>query len=233
MSKDENLHAGHRQRMRREMIEQNSFDQMGDHRILEVLLFYGIPRKDTNPIAHELLNKFGSLTGVMDAEFEELKAVKGMTENAATLIKTIMPIARRYNFGKFKVGHNFKNIDEIGHFLIAKYIGRKNEVFAITSLDTKARLLGFDIIGEGTPDTVEISLRDIAQTVIKRNASCVIISHNHVDAFALPSISDIEMTVSIQRMLAGLGTNLLDDIIIAGDDYISMKQTEKYSEIFK
>ena len=101
MSKDENLHAGHRQRMRREMIEQNSFDQMGDHRILEVLLFYGIPRKDTNPIAHELLNKFGSLTGVMDAEFEELKAVKGMTENAATLIKTIMPIARRYNFGKF------------------------------------------------------------------------------------------------------------------------------------
>ncbi len=233
MQDNNNIHAGHRQRMRREMIEQNSFDKMGDHRILEVLLFYGIPRRDTNPIAHELLNKFGSITGVLDAEIEELKSVKGMTENAATLIKTIMPIARRYQNEKFKVGHKFGSGDEIGHFLISKYLGRKNEAFAVTSLDTKGRLLGFDIIGEGTPDTVEVNLRDIVKIVMKRNASAVIVSHNHVSTNALPSGHDIEMTKILKSSLASLGTCLLDHIIIAGDDYISMRQSEEYVAIFK
>ncbi len=233
MQNNDNIHAGHRQRMRREMLEQQSFDKIGDHRILEVLLFYGIPRRDTNPIAHELLNKFGSLTGVLDAEIEELKSVKGMTENAAMLIKTIMPLARRYQHDKYKAGYQFENIDDTGSFLISKYLGRKNEAFAITSLDNNGKLLGFDIIRDGTPDTVEINMREVAKTVIKRNATCVIVSHNHIAANALPSKEDIKTTVLLRQTLENLGTTLLDHIIIAGDDYVSMRQSGDYSAIFK
>ena len=233
MQNNDNIHKGHRQRMRREMIEQDSLDQMSEHRLLEVLLFYGIPRRDTNPIAHELLKKFGTLTAVFEAEVEELKSVKGMTENAATLIKTIMPLARRYQDDKFKAGSVFENIDELGRFLMRKYMGRKNEAFAITCLDTKGKLLGFDILAEGTPDTVEVSLRDVAAVVIKHNASVAIASHNHVATSAVPSNRDIEMTIKLKETIETLGTTLLDHIVISGDDYVSMRQSAEFSEIFK
>ena len=233
MQNNDNIHKGHRQRMRHEMIEQDNIDKMSDHRLLEVLLFYGIPRRDTNSIAHELLNKFGTLTAVFEAEVEELKSVKGMTENAATLIKTIMPLARRYQDDKFKAGSVFENIDELGRFLMRKYMGRKNEAFAITCLDTKGKLLGFDILAEGTPDTVEVSLSDVAAVVIKRNASVAIVSHNHVATSAVPSNRDIEMTIKLKETIETLGTTLLDHIVISGDDYVSMRQSGKYRAIFK
>ncbi len=233
MQREENIHAGHRQRMRRELIEQDGFDRIEPHRILEVLLFYGIPRKDTNPIAHELLLKFGSLAGVMDADIESLMKVKGMTENAAALIKIIMPLARRYKDEKFKIGHKFDSCNEMGDFLVSKYIARKNECFAITSLDNEGGLLGFDIISEGIPDAVSVDFRDVASTVLRRNASCVIISHNHITKNALPSQEDIATTLSLKNSLESISVRLLDHVIIAGDDYISMRQSENYSIIFK
>ncbi len=233
MQEKKNVHAGHRQRMRRELIEQKSFDTIGDHRILEILLFYGIPRKDTNPIAHELLLKFGSLTGVMDAEIEELTSVKGMTEAAATLIKTIMPLARRYQSDKFKIGYKFENSNEIGKFLISRYIARKNECFAVTSLDNEGRLLGFDIVAEGLPDAVGVDFRDIVATVLRRNASCVIVSHNHIIRNALPSDEDVATTLSLKNSLESISVRLLDHVIIAGNDYISMRQSGEYAVFFK
>ena len=231
--KKENIHAGHRERMRKEVIKQNNFDALEDHRILELLLFYGIPRKDTNPIAHKLINKFGSLTGVFDADIAELVKVEGMTENAATLIKTIMPIARRYQEDKFKKGYLFKNIDEIGTFLIKRYMGFKNEIFAITCLDAGGKLLGFDTINEGNADSVGITLREIAAIVLKYNASCVIVSHNHTNGNALPSKEDVEMTIALKTALAQLSTRLIDHIIVAGNDYVSLAQSREYASIFK
>lgn len=231
--KKKNVHAGHRERMRKEVIRQNDFDSLNDHRILELLLFYGILRKDTNPIAHELIAKFGSLSGVLDADFEELVKVKDVTENAATLIKTILPLARRYQDDKYVKGYVFQNIDEIGHYLIKRYFGRASETFAVTSLDASGKFLGFDIVNEGTVDTVGVIWRDIAATVLKHNAACVIISHNHTSGNALPSDPDVEMTIALKKSLTQLGTRLLDHIIVAGDDYVSLAQSAKYAAIFK
>lgn len=228
-----NVHVGHRKRMREEVVEQNNFDGLKDHRILELLLFYGIPRKDTNPIAHALLDRFGGITGVLDAEFEDLVSVDGMTKNAATLIKTIMPIARRYQNDKFVNGYVFKNVDEIGDYLMNRHLGRKNETFAVTCLDANGKLMDFNIINEGTSDTVGITWRDIASVVLKHDAPCIIISHNHTCGNALPSDRDIEMTIALKKSLAQLGTRLLDHVIVAGDDYVSMRQSAKYAEIFK
>ena len=227
-----NVHAGHRQRMREEILKHKDFDALQPHRILEVLLFYGIPRKDTNPIAHELLNKFGSLSGVLDAEFSDLVSVKGMTENAATLIKTVLPLARRYENDKFKAGYKFANVDEIGKYLLRRYLAFKNETFGVICLDSAGRLLGFDVLGEGATDVVAVNFRDIAMIVLKYNAPCVIVVHNHIGS-AVPSDEDIEMTISLKRSLASLGTRLLDHMILSGDDYVSMRQSKKFSAIFK
>lgn len=228
-----NVHIGHRKRLREEVVSQNGFDSLPDHRILELLLFYGIPRKDTNEIAHSLINKFGNLTGVLDADLEELASVKGMTKNAATLIKTVMPIARRYQDQKFGIGHVFKNIDEIGEFLMNRHMGRKNETFGITCLDTGGKLISFQILNEGVADTVGVTWRDIATVVLNHKAPCVIISHNHVSGNALPSEQDIQMTIELKKALTQLGTRLLDHIIVAGDDYVSLAQSAKYVAIFK
>lgn len=231
--KKENLHKGHRQRMRDEAMRQNNFDAMADHRLLELLLFGAIPRKDTNPIAHELLREFGSISGVLDAEVHDLAAVNGMTQNAAILIKTILPLARRYQKNKFKEGHKFKNIDEVGEFLIEKHLGNKNETLAITCLDAVGKFIACDIIGEGFADSVDVTFREIAAYVLKHNAQWVIISHNHNVDNALPSNTDIKMTVELQKSLAQLNIRLLDHIIVSGNDYVSMRQSAEFASIFK
>ena len=228
----ENLHQGHRKRMREAVICQNDFNVLHDHQLLEVLLFYGIPRRDTNPIAHELLNTFGSIAGVLDAEIHDLAAVKGMTENAAFLIKTVLPIARRYQDNKYSSGYKFANMDEVGEYLIKKYFAIKNETFGVLCLDNVGGFAGFEFVGQGTSDVVGVSVREIVAAALKRNAPCVIAVHNHFGS-AMPSREDIDMTVYLRDALAPLGIRLLDHMIIAGDDYISMRQSAEFTSIFK
>lgn len=231
--KKKNPHKDHRKRMREEIMRQNNFDALEKHRLLELLLFGAIPRKDTNEIAHELLETFGSVAGVLDAEVHDLAAVKGMTQNAAIHLKTVMPLARHYQEDKFKKGYKFQNIDEMGSYLIKKHLGKKNETLAITCLDSLGKFIACEIVNEGSAASVDITFRDIAACVLKHNAQWVIVSHNHSTATALPSEEDITMTIELRKSLSQLNVQLLDHIIISGDDYISMRQTAKLASIFK
>lgn len=231
-NKKENPHTGHRKRMREEVMRQNNFDALEDHRLLELLLFGAIPRKDTNPIAHALIKEFGSIAGVLDAEVGDLAAVEGMTQNAAILIKTVMPLARFYIKSKFEEGHSFANIDELGNYLIKKHMGHKNETFIVTCLDAAGKLIASEIVNVGVVDSVDVRLRDVVACIFKHNSPCVVISHNHNGANALPSEADIEMTIELNRALAQLNIRLLDHVIVAGDDYVSLRQSSKYTAIF-
>lgn len=232
-NKKENPHKGHRQRMRSELLKVNEFDSIHDHRLLEAILFSAIPRKDTNPIAHDLMNTFGSMAGVLDAEVDDLAAVKGMTRNAAFLLKMIMPIARRYKDSKFTEGYSFANIDEMGEYLIQKHLGNKNETLMVTCLDASGKLIGSEIVNVGSSDSVLVNLRDIVACIFKYNSSCVILSHNHNTKNALPSKEDIQMTIELNEALARLQICLLDHIIVSGGDYVSLRQSAQYSSIFK
>ena len=228
-----NPHQGHRKRMREEVMRQNNFDALADHRLLELLLFGAIPRKDTNVIAHTLLDEFGSIAGVLDAEAHDLATVKGMTQNAAILIKTVLPLASRYKNNKFKEGYIFKNIDDVGDFLVQKHLGHKNETFAITCLDAAGKYIACEIVNEGFADSVDVTFREVAACVLKHNAQWVVVSHNHNVDNALPSDSDIKMTIELQKSLSKLDISLLDHIIVSGNDYISMRQTANLTSIFK
>jgi DNA repair protein RadC len=229
----DNLHEGHRKRLKEEFVAQDFHESIPPHRILEMLLFYGIPRKDTNPIAHELLNKFGSLRGVIEAPYEDLFEVKGMTQNAAALIKIVMPIARRYETdGKENLNRRFNSIDEIGEFLTKKHMGYGIETFAVTCFKPKGELIACEIISKGDMTSVPLTMKSIVQTVLKHKTTSVVISHNHINKDARPSIADLRMTKSIKDTLASIGVNLLDHIIVSENDFISLAQSENFKSLF-
>lgn len=230
---EENVHSGHRERVRREFLK-NGFDEdTPPHKIMEMLLFYSIPRKDTNEIAHELVSRFGSIAGIIDAPVDELVKVNGVNTNTAALIKLIMPVARRYMFDKKRNTHKYSNIDEVGNYLLSRYIGYSKEVFSITSFSGSGSILGFDILSEGDVAEVSISTRTVIEAVLKRQAVCAIIAHNHPDGVAVPSDNDIAVTENIKNALAHINVRLLDHLIIADGDYVSMAQSRLYKNIFE
>ena len=230
---EENVHSGHRERVRKEFLK-NGFDEdTPPHKIMEMLLFYSIPRKDTNEIAHELVSRFGSIAGIIDAPVDELVKVNGVNTNTAALIKLIMPVARRYMFDKKRNTHKYSNIDEVGNYLLRRYIGYSKEVFSITSFSGSGSILGFDILSEGDVSEVSISTRTVIEAVLKRQAVCAIIAHNHPDGVAVPSDNDIAVTENIKNALAHINVRLLDHLIIADGDYVSMAQSRLYKHIFE
>lgn len=228
----ENLHEGHRRRVKAEFLENGFKENTPPHKFLEMLLFYSIPRKDTNALAHKLIEEFGSLAGVLDAPPAELIKIPGITENTAALLKLIVPVARRYQTDKHGLKDRYESIDDICEFLLSKYFGFSEEVFAVTSLSLNGRILGFDILASGEAVSVAVSSRKVIETVLKRSASCVIISHNHPGGPALPSSEDIQVTVSLKEALSHVNVKLADHIIIADGDYVSLAHSRGFEEIF-
>lgn len=229
---DENLHKDHRKRVREEFLRNGFDDNTPVHKILELLLFYAIPRKDTNEIAHMLENRFHSLAGILDAPIEQLTEVPGVGESAAILLKLIMPIARRYQADKNEKNARYSSIDDICKFLMNQYFGYNKEVFSISSFSANGKMLGYDVLRVGNIAEVSISTREIIEIVLKYHAVCVVIAHNHPGGTALPSDEDVAVTETIGSALNHINVKLLDHIIIAGDDYVSMAQSRCYQYIF-
>lgn len=229
----ENLHYGHRKRVK-EKFEQHGFDESTpEHEVLEMLLFYSIPRRDTNVIAHSLINRFGSLCGVLEAPKEELVEVDGISENSALLIKLMLPIAHIYSSKKCSCEKCFKSIEQIGDFLLNKYFAYTDEVFSVISVDASGQLLGYDVVERGNLRAVGIPVRKLIETVIKRKSPGIIIAHNHPSGIALPSEYDVKTTIQIMQAMRHIDVKLLDHFIIANGDYVSMAQSRRYDDIFR
>jgi DNA repair protein RadC len=228
----DNPHKGHRKRMKREVIAQDFPDSMESHRILEMLLFFGIPYKDTNVLAHELIDTFGSFSGVLEATPEKLIKVKGMTENAACLISMILPIYKRYILNLEAQKTYCEPTSKLAEFIRALYLDTTNERVYAICFDQKRSMIGYRMLAEGDISSSNADLRSLASAVLSINASSVIIAHNHPHGITVPSRTDIETTKVIYKFLNALKVKLLDHIIVNDTDYFSMAETEKYSYIF-
>lgn len=226
------LHKEHRKRVVEEFFEHGFADDVPEHKILELLLFYAIPRKDTNELAHELIKEFGSFSGVLEAERSDLIRVKGIGKNSATLISLMLPLFKKYQSEKAVPKPKFTNMDDVCDYIIKRYFGYKNEVFMVLSFDNEGNMIACDKVVEGDVSSVGVSVRDIVKTVLKRNAACVIISHNHTSGNALPSGPDIEMTKTIKVALYQMGVKLLDHVIVVPGDCVSMRQSRQFADIF-
>ncbi|MBR0423687.1 MAG: DNA repair protein RadC [Clostridia bacterium] len=217
------MHQGHRERMRKKFLL-NGFDNFEDHEILEFILFYAIPRKDTNEIAHLLIEKFGSLDAILDAPINLLKEVSGIGESAAIFIKMISSLARTYIERKNNAKNNYKDESDLNQRIALKFIGRTEETVAIMLLDAKGKIIYDGIINKGSVNSVDIYLRKIIELITLYNASSILIAHNHPSGIAVPSQEDIETTVKLSNIFQSMNINFLDHIIVADHDFVSLKE---------
>lgn len=218
------IHDGHRARLKKQFAD-NGLDSFNDHKILELLLFYSIPRQDTNPVAHELINHFGSLEAVFDATEDELMKVSGVGENTATLIRLIPAISRRCAVNATQNCVEIKSTEDAGAYLVPRFLYERDEVFLAICLDARGRILCCRELARGVVNNTDVSIRRITELALAKNAAGIIIAHNHTGGFALPSTEDEFATDSIKKSLKRINIELVDHIIVAGDDYISMKDS--------
>lgn len=232
--KPQNVHAGHRQRLRNRFV-QNGLDSFEDHNALELFLFYAIPNRDVNDLAHKLINEFGSLSAVFDARYEDLCKVKGISEYSASLIKLLPAMARRYEQGKLSANDTvFNSPEKIAEYMSGIYFGVNREELYIICLDSACRLLKCIKIGSGEIDKVSVSYRNIAEQVFSTNAVNVIVVHNHVSGIVAPSAQDLVFTSSLVSAMKGVGIRISDHIIMGnGKEHFSMRYSRKWGNIFK
>lgn len=225
------LHSGHRERIK-ELFLKAGLDSFSSNMVMEMLLYYAIPQKDTNPTAHELLRKFGSLSGVFDAPIEELEKVKGIGRSAAVLIKMVPELCRRYqeNLDQDKIV--IYDYNQAGKMLVTKFIGRQNEVVMLMLLDSKERMLYCGIVSEGCATTANIYIKTIVRLAVQYNAVYAILAHNHPSGECLPSKQDLSTTRWVFDALETVEVRLIDHIIIGGNDYLSIAQSKIMPELF-
>ncbi len=223
-------HQGHRKRLK-ERFRQTGFAGFEKHEMLELLLFYSIPQKDTNDLAHDLIEQFGSLSGVFDASYENLLKVNGISDNSATLIKMIPQLANAYLNDRNDPGMILDSVEKAGDFLLSKYVGATNERVYLLCLDNKLKLLNCALVGEGSLNRVNFHPRQILQKALQCSASTIILGHNHPYGTALPSDADILMTRQLYEMAQVLDITLRDHIIVAGDDFVSLAQSGILSSV--
>ena len=219
-----NPHRGHRARVKDEFIARG-LNGMADHRALELLLYYAIPQGDVNPLAHRLLDTFGSLSGVFNATIEQLTAVNGIGPHAACLIKLITALGARYQADRNKLGDILDTTERLGEYLAPEFFGQRNEITVILCMDAKRKVIQCRQLAEGSADSTTLNLRKMMEVALACNASQVVLAHNHVSNIATPSKEDILVTKLAYDAFAQMDIYLWDHLIFASDDYVSMRDS--------
>ena len=216
------MHKQHRQRMKERFLREG-IEHFEPHNVLELLLFYSIPQKDTNETAHKLIERFGSLSAVFDAPFSELIKIEGVKEHSATLIKLIPELAKRYvsETGSFS-GTFLPTVDDVGKYFKSKYIGVTKETVYLLLLDNKYKVIDCIKIHEGSVNSSAITMRKLIEAAIETKASFAVLAHNHPGGIALPSSDDIFTTRETARAFTLIGVDFLAHILVAGDKYIDI-----------
>jgi len=221
------VHAGHRKRLK-ERFRQEGLDSFDELHVLELLLFYCIPQKDTNLLAHELLDRFGSLPQVLEAPAEELEKVPGVGEHVSTLLTLITDISRYYMVSRSARFDVLLTNEQCGNYLLPYFVGRRDETVFMLCLDAKCKVLCCKEVGRGSVNSAGVPVRRGVETALGVNATTVILAHNHPSGLAIPSSEDIITTRRIAIALDAVGIVLADHIVVADDDFVSMVDSAYY-----
>lgn len=217
-------HDGHRDRLRERFV-QEGLDGFTEIQVLELLLFYCIPRRDTNPIAHNLLDRFGSLAQVLEAPISELKKVEGVGESAAVYLNLMAHTARYYAQNRNAQVKVLPTMESCADYLMPFFLGRTVEMVYLLSLDAKCKVLSCICVSEGNVNTAGVSVRKVVEQALAANATSVVLAHNHPGGLAVPSGEDIQTTRRIAAALSAVDIILADHIVVADDDYVSIMQS--------
>lgn len=217
------LHRNHRQRLKNRYLREG-LAGFEPHNILELLLFYTIPQKDTNELAHLLLNRFGSLFGVFDAPVAELVKVPGIGLHTATLIRLIPDLWSAYERDRSRTPRQKVNSTaRAAEILAPHFIGRTTEAVFAMAMDSSGGLIGTQLVAEGSPGRALIDVRRICEWAIEVRAANIVLAHNHPGSnHCYPSGDDCNATARVAAILKGLDVCLQDHLIFCGGEYLSM-----------
>lgn len=215
------IHAGHRERIR-ERLRNAGLNAFSDHEVLELLLTYAIPRQDVNPIAHDLIDMFGSLSAVLEADESELLRVKGMGKNSALLLTMIPQLLSRYQMSSLGERPVIVTLADARAYCAPLFIGTSEEHIYMICLDQAGHVLHCSLLHTGTVDQVALHPRTVVQTALRHHAHAVILAHNHPSGMAEPSQADVDVTGRISTALFMIGIRLVDHLIFAGTGAFSM-----------
>ena len=215
------IHDGHREKMRQRFLK-SGLESFADHEALELLLYYATPRRDTNPIAHALMERYGSLSAVLSAPPEDLKNVEGIGDSGAVLLRLVAQLCQKARLADAERETVLSSVDRVGAYLLDRLSGERNEVIYQLCLDRKGRLLACKRLGEGGVASADLDIRRLMENALITNASTVVLAHNHPSGIALPSQEDYASTERARRALETIGVQLTDHIIVADGDFVSM-----------
>ena len=221
------IHEGHRQRLKERYLREG-LDHFEQHQVLELLLFYCVPRKDTNPIAHALLERFGTLDQVLEAPLPELMKVPGMGQSAASFLALIRDLDRYRQVHCSERPTILTTVDACGQYLVPMFRNRRNETVFLLCLDAKCKVLCCKEVGEGRVNSAAIPIRRVVEMALAANATSVVLAHNHPSGLAVPSDEDVCTTKRVAVAFITVEIHLVDHIVVAADDFVSLAQSGFY-----
>ncbi len=212
--------AGHRQRLR-ERFFQNGIESFHDYEVLELLLTLATPRKDMKPQAKELMRRFGSLSGVLEAPTSVLLDVQGMGQVNVFALKLPHAVGRRYLFEQTKGKDYLASSRTVKDYLTHNLRERNREIFMVIFLDGQNQIIKMEEMFAGTLNTSAVYPRQVVQSVLDYDAVSVILVHNHPSGGLTPSSSDRAVTKKLQTALAAIDVEILDHLIVGGNEFFS------------
>jgi DNA repair protein RadC len=218
-------HKGHRDRLKTRFLNEG-LDSFSSHQVLELLLFYAIPYKDTNGYAHQLLDEYGSLSGVFSAGYDELASMKGIGPHAATLLKLAPELARVYSKDRWREKTQIRNVKDAGTYAMSLFVGMEKEAVFMICLNAQNRVITNVLIDEGTVNEATVYPRKVIEHALRHNSVTVILAHNHPSGSYEPSAADVDMTKKITAALKVIPITVMDHIIVAGGKYLSMAERQ-------
>ena len=225
------VHEGHRYRLKKRFLAEG-LDNFEPHQVLELMLFYAIPQKDTNPLAHELINRFGSFAGVLNASVEDLMTVDGIKENAATYLKMFTSVFRVYKQSENQKGVCFDTLEKIVEYAKTQFIGLTHERVYALFLNNRLQMQECYLVSEGTVNSAPVLPRIIAERAFQSEASSLVLMHNHPQGIAVASPDDLRLTRVNEQTCNIIGVHFLDHLIIADDEYTSvLRKSRGYERI--
>lgn len=223
-AKQQQLHKGHRERLRERFVREG-LDNFEDHQVLELLLFQAVPRIDTNPIAHKLIQKFGSLSAVLESDPMDLAVVEGVGPKAAMFLSMIPQLTRRYFLDRIRHTRKPLNTSEAAaEYIVPLMAGRSEEVFYVICLDSQLRVLSPALISEGTVKDALVHPRHVVEAAVRHKAASVILAHNHPAGTVKPSTHDQAITRRLVQALGSIDIKVVDHIIVAGEQIYSFSR---------
>lgn len=221
------VHDGHRERLKKRFLVEG-LDNFTDIQVLELLLFYCIPRRDTNELAHRLIERFGSLSQIFESKPEKLMTVEGIGENAALFLSLISAVERYTSVDRMKNCRQMVSTEDCGNYLVPRFKNRTQETVFLLSLDAKCQLLSCQMVGEGSVNSANVPIRRVVEMALAANATTVVLAHNHPSGLALPSHEDIITTKRLAAALEAVDITLGDHLVVADGEFVSLVQSGYY-----